>query len=181
MSSPTSDRIAVGILRKAHGVRGEASVEPWTDSVERFEELQAVTLVAPDESQTRDVKVEAMRVHGERVLMKFAGIETPEEVQRLHNWTIEIPADAARALDKDEYFLHDLAGLTLIDAEGRERGVVQEAYEGGGGVLLNVKRPDGKEFELPFAADLCTEIDLAAKRIVVNLPEGIDDLEGITE
>jgi 16S rRNA processing protein RimM len=175
------ERIAVGIIRKAHGVRGEASIEPWTDSAERFEELEAVTLVAPNDAQTRDVTIESLRLHGERALVKFAGIDSPEAVQLLHNWTIEIPADQARSLDEDEYFLHDLAGLRLIDAEGRERGVVTEAYEGGGGVLLSVKRADGRTFELPFAADLCSEIDIPGKRIVVNLPEGIEDLDAVPE
>lgn len=175
------ERIAVGIIRKAHGVRGEASIEPWTDSMERFEELATVTLVAPHDAKTRELRVESVRPHGERALIKFAGIETPEEIQALHNWTIEIPADQARALDKDEYFLHDLVGLTLIDAEGRERGVVTEVLEGGGGLLLHVKRADGREFELPFAADLCTEIDVAGKRIVVALPEGIEDLDAVEE
>ena len=174
-------RIAVGVIRKAHGVRGEASVEPWTDSVDRFEDLESVTLVSPDERETREVAVESVRIHAGRALLKFAGIDTPEDVQLLHNWTVEIPEAAARELEEDEYFLHDLVGLTLIDAEGRERGVVIETYEGGGGILLNVKRPDGKQFELPFAADLCTEIDLDAKRIVVSLPEGIDDLEAVDE
>ena len=56
-----------------------------------------------------------------------------------------------------------------------------EAYEGGGGILLNVKRPDGREFELPFAADLCTEIDLEAKRMVVSLPDGIEDLDAVAD
>ena len=176
-----SERIAVGIIRKAHGVRGEASIEPWTDSPDRFDELEAVTLVSPDDALTRELRVESVRPHGERALMKFAGIDTPEEIQTLHNWTVEIPADQARALDEDEYFLHDLIGLTLFDAEGRERGVVTDVYEGGGGLLLNVKRADGKEFELPFAADLCTEIDVAAKRMVVALPEGLDDLESVSE
>jgi 16S rRNA processing protein RimM len=175
------DRIAVGIIRKAHGVRGEASIEPWTDSMERFEELASVTLVAPDDAKTRELRVESVRPHGERALIKFAGIETPEEIQALHNWTIEIPADQARALDEDEYFLHDLVGLTLIDAEGRERGVVTEVLEGGGGLLLHVKRADGREFELPFASDLCKEIDVAGKRIVVALPEGIEDLDAVEE
>jgi 16S rRNA processing protein RimM len=175
------DRIAVGIIRKAHGVRGEASIEPWTDSMERFEELASVTLVAPDDAKTRELRVESVRPHGERALIKFAGIETPEEIQSLHNWTIEIPADQARALDEDEYFLHDLVGLTLIDAEGRERGVVTEVLEGGGGLLLHVKRADGREFELPFASDLCKEIDVAGKRIVVALPEGIEDLDAVEE
>ena len=176
-----AERIAVGIIRKAHGVRGEASIEPWTDSAERFEELKAVTLVSPDDKLTRELRVESVRPHGERALMKFAGIDTPEEIQTLHNWTVEIPADQARALDEDEYFLHDLLGLTLLDGEGRERGVVVDTYEGGGGILLNVKRADGKTFEMPFAADICTNIDLGAKRMTVMLPEGLDDLDAVKE
>ena len=175
------ERIAVGIIRKPHGVRGEASIEPWTDSADRFEALESVTLVAPDDTATRELRVESVRPHGERALMKFAGIDTPEEIQTLHNWTVEIPADQARALDEDEYFLHDLVGLKLVDAEGRERGTVTDAYEGGGGILLAVQRNGGKKFELPFAADICTEIDVAGGRMVVRLPEGIDDLEGIPE
>src|SRR5688500_878853 len=176
-----SGRIAVGVIRKAHGVRGEASIEPWTDSAERFQELEAVTLVSPDDSSTRDVRIESVRLHGERALLKFAGVETPEEVQKLHNWTVEIPEDEARALDEDEYFLHDLVGLTLVDPQGRERGLVTDVYEGGGGLLLNVKRADGREFELPFAAQLCTEIDLNRKRMVVELPEGLDDLDAVED
>jgi 16S rRNA processing protein RimM len=172
----TTNRIAVGIIRKAHGVRGEASIEPWTDSPDRFEELSAVTLVSPDGSQLRAATIESTRAHGERALVKFSAVETPEAVQLLQGWTIEIPEEDARALEDDEYFIHDLIGLHLFDAEGRERGVVADVLEGGGGLLLTVKRPDGKTFELPFAADLCTEIDLSAKRMVVALPEGLDDL-----
>lgn len=174
-------RIAIGVIRKAHGVRGEASIEPWTDSPDRFSELESIALVSPDESSVREMRIESVRVHGERALIKFAGVETPEEVQKLHNWTIEIPEDEARALEEDEYFLHDLVGLTLFDPQGKERGVVTDIYEGGGGMLLNVKRADGREFELPFAAQLCTEIDLEQKRMVVELPEGLDDLDAVTD
>jgi 16S rRNA processing protein RimM len=178
---PAQDRIAVGIIRKAHGVRGEASVEPWTDSADRFTELREVTLVSPDEKQSRDATIESVRVHAGRALVKFAGIDAPEDLRALHNWTIEVPAADARELGEDEYFLHDLIGLTLIDGEGRERGVIAEAYEGGGGILFEVKRADGKTFELPFAADLCTNIDLAAKRMTVALPAGLDDLDAVDE
>lgn len=174
-------RIAIGVIRKAHGVRGEASVEPWTDSVARFHEIDSVTLVSPDERDSRDARVESVREHHGRALIKFAGIESPEALRALQNWTIEIPEEDARKLEEDEYFLHDLPGLTLVDADGKERGVVLEAYEGGGGILLNVRRPDGKEFEMPFAADLCTTIDLEAKRMTVDLPEGLDDLDAVAD
>jgi 16S rRNA processing protein RimM len=170
----TSDRIAVGVIRKPHGIRGEANVEPWTDSLDRFAELRSVTLAAPDEVSTRTATIETSRAHGGRALVKFNGIESPEDIRALQGWTIEIPRSEARTLGEDEYFLHDLAGLTLVDRDGRRRGVVKEAYEGGGGVLLNVEGPNG-EFEVPFAAAICSEIDLPGKRIVVDLPEGIDE------
>jgi len=169
------DRIALGIIRKAHGVRGEASVEAWSDSPERFTEVSAVTLVSPDESSTRDAAIESVRIHAGRALVKFAGIESPEEVQLLQNWTVEVPSSEARKLDEDEYFLHDLVGLRLIDAEGIERGKVIEIEETGGGVLLVIAGRRGK-FDVPFAADICTRIDLEARTITVNLPQGIEDL-----
>jgi 16S rRNA processing protein RimM len=168
------DRIALGAIRKPHGVRGEASVEPWTE-FERFTEVHAVTLVSPDESDTRDVTIEAARAHSGRALLKFAGIETPEDVAAYRGWTIEIPENEARKLDADEYFLHDLVGLTLVDDSGAEVGRVLDAYEGGSGILLEVEHGQRK-FDVPFAADICKEIDLAAKKIVVELPEGLDEI-----
>jgi 16S rRNA processing protein RimM len=169
------DRIALGIIRKAHGVRGEASVEAWSDSPERFTDLRAVTLVSPDEEQTREAIIESVRIHAGRALIKFSGIESPEDVQKLQNWTIEIPEADARKLDPDEYFLHDLVGLTLIDAEGRDRGKVVDVEESGAGLLLVVEGPE-RRFDVPFAAEICTKVDLDAKTIDVLLPVGIEDL-----
>jgi 16S rRNA processing protein RimM len=170
-----TSRIALGVIRKAHGIHGEASVEPWTDSAGRFDELSKVTLVSPDEATTREVTIESSRGHGDRALVKFAEIGTPEEVQQLRGWTIEIPESEARALKADEYFIHDLVGLHLIDSGGSDRGQVIDAYEGGGGILLNVRRSDGKTYEVPFAESICTQIDVPGRKIVVDLPEGIDE------
>ena len=169
------DRIAIGIIRKAHGVRGEASVESWSDSPERFTDLHDVTLLSPDESQSRDAAIESVRIHAGRALVKFAGIDSPEDVQKLQNWTVEIPASEARALDADEYFLHDLVGLTLIDSEEANRRKVVQVEETGGGLLLVVDGPK-RRFDVPFAAEICTKVDLEAKTILVKLPEGIEDL-----
>jgi len=172
-----ADRIAVGVIRKPHGVRGEASVEVWTDSIERIASLKDVMLVSPDEKSERAAHIESVRAHKERALVKFREFAAPEELRDVYNWTLEISAEEARELEQDEYYLHDLAGLTLVDADGKERGVVLEAYEGGGGILLSVKRADGKTFDVPFAADICTEIDLEQKRIVVAIPEGLENID----
>lgn len=172
----SSGRIALGIIRKPHGVRGEASVEPWTE-FERFREVASVTLVSPDETQTRTTRIETARAQGDRALIKFAGINTPEELRELQEWTIEIPEKDARKLEKDEYFLHDLVGMQLIDRDGNDRGQVVDAYEGGSGILLNVERKDGKTYEVPFAESICVEIDVKGRRIIVDLPEGIEDAD----
>lgn len=169
-----SGRIAVGVIRKPHGVRGEASVEPWTNSPDRFDDLTSVTLVSPDEASTREVRIENVRVHGGRALLKFEGIDAPEDVEPLRNWSIEIPESEARELEENEYFLHDLVGLTLVDAEGREQGRVVDLYEGGGGILLQVERGNRK-FDVPFASEICTKIDLQSKTMTVALPEGLDE------
>jgi 16S rRNA processing protein RimM len=169
------DRIALGIIRKAHGVRGEASVEVWSHSPDRFADLHAVTLVSPDESQTRDTTIESVRIHAGRALVKFSDLASPEDVQTLQNWTVEIPEADARDLDADEYFLHDLVGLTLVDADGQERGKVVEVEETAGGLLLVVDGPR-RRFDVPFAAAICTRVDLETKTIAVSLPEGIEDL-----
>ena len=62
-----------------------------------------------------------------------------------------------------------------MDEEGREQGRVVGTEEGAGGVLLNVER-GGRRFDVPFAAEICTDIDLARKRIIVHLPEGLDEI-----
>jgi len=165
--------IALGIIRKPHGVRGEASVEAWTDSLDRFADLKSVTLVSADESSTREMAIESTRIHGDRVLVKFAGIDSPEALRDVQSWTIEIPDDKARSLDGGEYFLHDLVGLTLVDDDGRTRGNVVSIEEGAGGVLLVVQN-GARKFDVPFAEEICTKVDLAAKTILVRLPEGLD-------
>ena len=174
MTEQRDSRIALGIIRKPHGVRGEANVEAWTE-FDRFFELKDVTLVSPDEKNMREATIESVRLHLDRALVKFGGIETPEDMQLLKGWTIEIPESDAKKLDEDEYFLHDLVGLRLIDANANDRGEVIEAYEGGGGVLLSVRRSDGKTYDVPFAAAICTNIDVKGGKIIVDLPEGIDE------
>ncbi len=173
-SSP-EDLIAVGIIRKAHGVRGEVSVEPWTDFPDRFSELSSVFLVSPDRSEIVRTSVLSSRGHGERALVRFEVIASPEQVAGFRGWSIEIPATQARKLGEDEYFLHDLVGLSVIDDAGKDLGKVTSVYEGGGGFLLTVGEGSGA-FDIPFAASICTSVDLAAQRMTVSLPAGLERL-----
>lgn len=185
MSSPT-DRtdsierdslLAIGILRKPHGVRGEASVEPWTDDPARFEALDHVYLVAPDESRIVEAGVASVRYHGPRVLVRLEGITAPEQLQDYRGWTVEILESDRLPTDEDTYYLYELEGLEMVDPAGAAIGQVVMAIEGGGGVLLTVRQPDGNQFDVPLVKAICSEIDLDRRRIVAELPEGLATLE----
>lgn len=176
---PEDELIGVGIIRKAHGIRGEANVDLLTDSTDRFSELSDIILVSPDRQTLKPANIDSTRTHAGRVLVHFAGINTPEEIRALQSWSIEIREDQLRHLEADQYFIHDLVGLKVVDLAGKPIGVTMEAREAGGGVLLTVKSADGTSFEMPFAASICTEIDTKRKRLVVDLPEGLADLDRV--
>lgn len=172
------DLIAVGIVRKAHGVRGEASVESLTASLDRFSELSDVWLVDPDRTRTIRSRVISARPHGERALVRLDVIDSPEAVRPFHNWTIEVRTEDARVLDDDEFFLHDLEGLTAVDVAGNILGVISEVHESAAALLLVVEHR-GKRFEVPFVAALCPQVDLEKRTITMDLPEGLSDLDSV--
>ena len=174
-SAGGADFVAVGIIRKPHGVRGEASVEPWTSSLERFDDLKDVYLVSPD-GKSRPARILSWRPHTGRALILFEGITSPEAVALLRGWTVEIPASEKRALEEGEYFLDDLVGLELFDESGAGLGKVVDLQEGGGGLLLRVRTSADRNADVPFAQDYIVSLDVAARRLVVRLPEGLLDL-----
>lgn len=173
------DLIAVGVLRRAHGVRGEISTESLTSSLERFAELDEVWLVSPDRTELRAARVTAFRPHKDRALLKLDLIAQPEEVRPFQNWTIEVTEDEARDLEEDEFFLHDLEGLEVLDPEGVRIGRVAEVQETGAGILLAIEDENGR-FDVPFVKAICTVVDVEGGRMVADLPEGLRDLDRVT-
>jgi len=152
------------------------SVELLTDSVSRFEELDRVFLVAPDRNKVIESRILAVRPHKDRALVLLDGIDSPEQVGPYRDWTIEVPEDEARELDENEFFLHDLVGLEVVDTSGASLGKVVEALEGVAQILLRIETRDGYRFEVPFVEALCPDVDLEAGRMTVDLPEGLVEL-----
>ncbi|MGK2856122.1 MAG: ribosome maturation factor RimM [Thermoanaerobaculia bacterium] len=168
--------VLLGVIRRPHGVRGEASVEMLTDDPSRLSELDSVFLVSPRRDEILPAKIIGCRVHKGRALALFDLFKTPEAVAEHRDWTVEIPEDESRELEADEYFIHDLIGLEVRDAAGRSIGRVSEALESSVQLLLRVERVSGGSFEMPFAEALVRSIDLEAKLLVVELPAGLETL-----
>ncbi len=162
------------------GVRGEVAAEPLTGRLERFELLKTVFLYGPEGplNDGRPYEVEELWLHRGRVIFKFRGIESIPEAERLRGAEVRIPITERLALEEGEYYHSDLIGCDVIDLEaGATLGRVAAWQESGGSGLLEVREVGGnEEILIPFAASICVEIDVKARRIGVKLPQGLKDL-----
>ena len=118
------------------------------------------------------MQVETTWMHGDHLIFKFQGVDTISDAEKLAGAEVSIPFEERAELAGDEVYQSDLVGCEVFDAAGRSLGVVTEFQETGGTPLLQV----GADLLIPFAKSICTTIDLANKKIVVDLPEGLLDL-----
>jgi 16S rRNA processing protein RimM len=118
--------------------------------------------------------VTASRWHGGRLLLSFAGITSRDAAEALRGAVllVEVPAQR-RPSDPDEFYDHQLVGATVVDLDGLVLGDVAEVVHLPGQVLLAVRPHEGATFLVPFVAALVPEVDVAARRVVVDLPAGL--------
>ncbi|HXG92261.1 MAG TPA: ribosome maturation factor RimM [Blastocatellia bacterium] len=167
--------VVIARVVKARGIRGEVACSIETDFPERFHSLRRVTLLMPDQSRS-SLEVEDAWFHKDRVILKFEGVDTMSDAERLVGARLVIHESDAMPLDEDEFYEHQLIGSEVITAEGQSVGSVIRLMRTGGTDLLVIEGDGGRELLVPFADDICTEVDVAAKRITINPPEGLMEL-----
>ena len=140
----------------------------------RFEELGPVTLYGPGGSE-RKVEIESVWEHRNQPVFKFRGIDTMTGAEELQGYELRIPLEERAPAPEGEFFHSDLIGCEMVEKDGGAVGTVT-SWEDFGGTGLLVVDCGGKEIMVPFARSICTEIDVAGKRIVVELPEGLKDV-----
>lgn len=164
--------MAVGRLRRPHGVRGEMLVEILTDFPER---LQPDSVVYSGEKHTR-LTIRSRRHHNDGLLLSFAGIDTPEAVGRLRNQILYVPLSDRPPLPEGEYYHHQLVGLAVVDEAGQPLGALTEVMETGANDVYVVATGKG-EILLPVIPGVVLDVDLSAKTMKVHVPDGLLDQE----
>ena len=122
------------------------------------------------------MEIENTWIHGDRVIFKFKGVDTITDAEKLAGADVLIPFEERPAASEGEYYQSDLVGCEVLDQTGRPLGVIQDWLETGGVPLLEIRTQDGKELLIPFAKALLINIDVEHKRVEVNLPAGLDEL-----
>jgi 16S rRNA processing protein RimM len=168
--------VVIARLVKAFGIRGEVAADVLTDFPERFAEVADVTL-RRGEAERRAV-VERHRFHKGRVLLKFVGIDTMTDAEPLAGYDVVVPESEVHELPEGEdmFYDFDLVGCDVVTVGGEAVGAVESVMRTAGHDLLTVRKPDGREALVPFVDEICVEVDVEAKRIVVDPPEGLLDL-----
>ena len=173
------DWVTIARLTRTRGNRGELAAISMTGHPERFADLGEVMLFGAEgfPESPRTFVVESVWEHRGRPVFKFAGVDTIGEAEALRGAEVRVPERERFPLPKGEYYHADLVGCEVVEVvTGVKLGRVRAFREEGGNGMLAVERETGGETLVPFHRSLCVEIDVAAKRIVVDLPPGLLDL-----
>jgi 16S rRNA processing protein RimM len=163
--------IAVGRIGPARGVRGDVFVEPWTDAPD--ERFAPGTVLRTDPATVGPLTVDAASTASGKLVIRFAGIADREAAEALRGARLLIAADSRPALDDpDEFYDSDLVGLAAVAVDGTELGWVVDVRHAAGASYLVLT----EERLVPFVSAIVPTVDLAAKRIVIDPPDGLFDL-----
>jgi 16S rRNA processing protein RimM len=175
LSEVADDLIVVARIARTRGLRGEVVADLLTDFPGRFEALESVIAIAPDESR-RSLQIEEHWFQAKRIIFKFAGYDSIDQAKELAGFQLAVPASDRIELPKDQFYEWELAGCRVEATDGKSIGVVREVMRTGGVEILVVAGDTGGEFLIPMAQEICVEIDIDKKLVRIDPPAGLLDL-----
>ncbi len=159
--------ITVGVVIAAHGISGEVKVKSFTA------DPLALASYGPLLTQNgRRLTIAALRQHrGDELIVQFAGVETRSAAETLKGARLDIPREALPETETGEYYHADLIGLRAETAQGGELGRISAVLNFGAGDILEITRTSGATELIPFSNSHVPVVDIAAGRVVIDLPQ----------
>lgn len=166
--------ITIAHITRPQGLHGQVRIRIDFADPDLFEPGAAAELVLGERART--TTIESCRLQHGRWVAKFKGVESIEDAEKWIGASVRIPRAALGNANDGEYFSFDLEGCTVY--AGKEvLGIVEEVLDSGGGWTLRLDR-SGNEVLVPFVREYLKGVDVEEKRIDVELPEGLADLNG---
>ena len=160
---------------RTRGLKGELVADLLTDFPERFESLSEVVGVAAT-GERKLLNLESYWFQNDRLIIKFAGYDTVEAAKPLVGYEFGIPESERVQLSSNEFYDWELEGCAVETTDGKRVGRVREVMRTGGVELLVVDNAAQAEQLVPMAETIVVAVDVAAKTIVIDPPEGLLDL-----
>ena len=159
--------LAVGKLRRSHGLEGDMLMDVLTDFPERLRVGRTVYIGEEHEP----MRIAARRGHDRQLVIRFDGFHNPEEVARLRNLNVYVQASSLPKLPEGQYYHHELIGLSAVNESGQTLGQLTQILETGANDVYVIRTSDDKELLLPAVEDVILAIDLQKGEILVRPPE----------
>ena len=163
--------LQVGVISSTHGVRGEVKVFPTTDDAKRFKKLKQVILDTGREKQT--LEIESVKFFKQLVILKFKGIDNINDIEKYKGRSLLVDRKHAVKLQKDEYFIADLIGITVYTEDGEVFGVIKDVLETGANDVYIVESKAHGEVLIPAIKQCILKVDVEEKTMVIHLLEGL--------
>lgn len=162
--------IEVGQIVNTHGIRGEVKLNPWTDDLYDLLDLEVFY-----DKDAKPLKVESSKVHKNVVIIKFSGINTMNDAEKMKGKTLYTEKTP---LPEGRYYIKDLIGLKAYE-NGELLGELTDVFNTGANDIYEIKTPEGKRIYLPVIEGVIGDVDLDNKKIFVSIPAGLldDDYE----
>ena len=161
--------LAVGKLRRPHGLKGDVQMEIFTDFPERLHPGSTLYL---GEAHT-PLRIASVRQQDTLLLLRFEGYTNPEGAGELRNQILYVKTAEIPALPDGEFYHHQLLGLCLSDEQGQDLGIITDILETGANDVLVARLPSGKELLLPLIDQVVLKIDIEHGQVLVRLLPGL--------
>jgi len=179
MGKPGSEEfITLARVVKTQGRIGEVAAEVHSDVPERFAVGMVLSALLKSGDSRREVEIEDLWPHKGLLVLKFTGVDSISDAEALIGSELQVSRADRAELEPGWNYVSDLVGCLVFD-RGGEIGHIQDVQFGAGEApLLIVAGPDGKKYDVPFAEAYLESVDLAAKHVRMNLPDGMLEING---
>lgn len=164
------NEIVIGKIVAPHGVRGDIRIMPLTDKPEQFLDLDYLILEGG-----KRLTVKSARFHKRMVLVSTKEITSMNEAELLRDKNILIKAEDLPPLEEGQFYVADLIGLPVYDENNAQIGTFKDAITTGSNDVYIIAVPGAKDILIPALKIYVKEINVAEKRIVVQMPEWVDE------
>lgn len=165
----------VGTIVNTHGIKGELRIIPITDFPEERFKAGAKLFLRQSGKKDKEFIVESSRKHKNFILIKFKGYDNINDVEQYVKSELFSDNETKPELNDGEFFYSQIIGLTVVDSNLGEIGKIKEIIELGPNDVWVVKGLKYKEVLIPYIADVVKKVDLDAKKVDVEIPDGLID------
>lgn len=164
----------VGKIVNTHGVQGEVRVISRTHfPEERYAVGNELSLFMPNETKPIQLIVRSHRVHKNFDLLTFENHFNLVDVEKYRDGLLKVSENELGELDEGEFYYHEIKGCTVYTVEGEELGEVTDILETGANDVWTITPKSGKPHYIPYIDEVVKEIDIGAKRIIIEPMDGL--------